>query len=112
MGTTMISDKYGNRIKVSTENGNLNQILSIPENKKNISDRPMTINAIIGISTSNKGQNIESSKNENNNENKTILHICTKNSTYCREKEDGTMWLYVGTYKIKINFCPFCGYKK
>ncbi len=107
MDTMIISDKYGNRRKISTENGNFNQILSIPENKKNISDRPMTVNAIVGISMPNKGQ-------ESKNENKTILqlHICTKNSVYCQEKEDGTMWLYIGTYKIKINFCPFCGYKK
>ena len=102
MGTIVISDKYGNMKKISGKTDNVSLILDMTENRKNISDKPDIT-----------GSTIYTSINKNRTDKKLKLThgTCKKGSYNCREIEDGGLWLYIDTYKIRVNFCPNCGYR-
>lgn len=111
MGTTIISDKYGNRKRISDTPNGINLILNMPDNRKKIANKPNNINAIISVSNNrNRVSNISYDGKKDSNMSDE-LHTCTKNISSCQEKEDRNLWLYIGTYKSKVNFCPYCGYK-
>lgn len=99
---TVISDKYGNMKKVSEKTDNVSLILDMTKNRKNISHRPDIASSTICTSIN---------KNRADKKSKLIHGTCTKGSYRCKEKEDGSLWLYIDTHKIRANFCPYCGYK-
>lgn len=104
MSDTVISDKHGNRIKVSDKDNSINLIPNVSEKKINVSKRPTGTDSIMNIYIR--------SKIDKRSENKElVLHNCIKGIGSCQEKEDGGLWLYIGTYKSRINFCPYCGYR-
>ena len=101
MGTTIISDKHGNMKKISGKTDNVSLILDMTENRKNISHMPDMAGSIICTSV-----------NKNRADKIKLTHgTCKKGSYNCREIEDGGLWLYIDTYKIRVNFCPNCGYR-
>ncbi len=100
--TKVISDRYGNMKKVSGKTDNISMILDMTENRKNISNKldmsSSTICTSINKNTTNKKLNLTHG-------------TCTKGSFYCKEQEDGSLWMYVDTYKFRVAFCPHCGYR-
>jgi len=104
MSDTIISDKYGNRRKVSDRDSSINLVPNISEKKINISNRPSGADSVISVYSKGKvGKKIESKD--------VVLHNCIKGIGSCQEKEDGSLWFYIGTYKTRINFCPYCCYR-
>ena len=97
--STVISDMGGNMRKISNKADNASMIMDLAENRKNISGRSDTASSIICKSIN------------KNTERPKLLHTCSKGSYDCKEKLDGSLWLYIDTRKIKIGFCPHCGYK-
>ena len=102
MNNKVISDSYGNMKKVSGRTDNISMILDMTENRKNISDKPDVSSSTICTST-----------NKNRSNKMPILKhgTCTKGSYYCKEQEDGSLWMYVDTFKTRVTFCPYCGYR-
>lgn len=98
----MISDKYGNRRKISDRDSSINLVPNVSEKKTNISNRPSGIDSIMNV------YNRSKIKSENK---ELIYHHCMKGIGSCQEKEDGNLWFYIGTYKSRVNFCPYCGYR-
>jgi len=104
MSDTIISDKYGNRRKVSDRDSSINMIPNSSEKRINISNRPGGTDSIMNVYNKGKiGKKFESKE--------LVLHNCVKGISSCQEKEDGNLWFYIGTYKSRINFCPYCGYR-
>lgn len=102
MSNTVISDKYGNRIKISDKGSTVNLIPNWSEKKMNISNRLGSTDSIISAFRS----KIDRKENK-----ELVRHSCIKGINSCQEKEDGNLWFYIGTYKSRINFCPYCGYR-
>lgn len=104
MSDIIISDKYGNRRKVSDRDSSINLVPNVSENKINISNRPSGTDSIMNVYNKSKvGKKIESKE--------IVFHNCVKGIGYCQEKDDGSLWFYIGTYKSRVNFCPYCGYR-
>ena len=99
MSNTVISDKYGNRIKVSDRDSTISLI---PGLKMNISNRLGSTDSVISAFRN------KIDKKENK---ELVPHNCTKGIGSCKGKSDGSLWLYIGTYKSKVSFCPYCGYR-
>lgn len=110
MNISTISDKYGNRKRVSNISDSLNLTLNVSDNTKRISNKPGSMNSILSVSNSKIFTPDNKNKSPNISDDKE-LHSCIRNISSCQEKYDNTLWLYIGTYKSKVNFCPYCGYK-
>lgn len=132
MSEILALDKYGNRIKVSDIDRTISVIPNLNEKRSNISNRYNNGDSFIGVSTISKigvgeskigigdvgrGKNVESkvrieSELVNKESVNTLsLHNCTKGAGSCKEMTDRSLWFYIGTYKSKVTYCPYCGYK-